>query len=82
MSTQMSGILIKKDKDGNEIWVYPITTSDNIIHNETEQLDEVIESIKGNMPNFNIQVGETLPESVNVDTYFMQILSDDTTVTA
>lgn len=44
MTIQKSGILIKKSGN-DEIWIYPVTTSDNILHND-EQLDDLIVAIQ------------------------------------
>ena len=45
---EISAVLVKKASNGDQIWVYPITLSENIIHND-EQLDELITEIVNNI---------------------------------
>ena len=45
---EKSAVLVKKASNGDQIWVYPITLSENIIHND-EQLDELITEIVNNI---------------------------------
>ena len=44
MTINKSAILIKK-LGNDEIWIYPITTSENVLHNN-DQLDELIAAIQ------------------------------------
>lgn len=81
MADIKSAILIKKTEDGKEIWCYPITSTDNILHGSgtnEEQLDEIINDIRSKLSDkFDIVVGSTVPQSVTVDTYFMKIEAEE-----
>lgn len=54
MTIQKSGILIKKSGN-DEIWIYPVTTSDNILHNN-EQLDDLIVAIQSAISSLDTSV--------------------------
>ena len=58
---ERSAIFIKKE-NGNEIWYYPITTTENVISGES-QLNEVLETIETNISN--ILNGTTFDTSLN-----------------
>ena len=57
MTIQKSGILIKKSGN-DEIWIYPVTTSDNILHND-EQLDDLIVAIQSAISSLDASVVKT-----------------------
>ena len=39
-------LMVKPAKDGTETWIYPITSTDNVMHHETEQLDEYLDAME------------------------------------
>ena len=47
MAIEKSALFVTKDKETNEqMWIYPITTADNVMVGDTEQLDETLEGLK------------------------------------
>lgn len=44
--TKAGSLMVKTAKDGTETWIFPITSTDNITHHDTEQLDEYLDAME------------------------------------
>ena len=44
--TKTGSLMVKTAKDGTETWIFPITSTDNITHHDTEQLDEYLDAME------------------------------------
>ena len=44
--TKAGSLMVKPAKDGTETWIYPITSTDNVMHHDTEQLDEYLDAME------------------------------------
>ena len=44
--TKAGSLMVKTAKDGAETWIFPITSTDNVTHHDTEQLDEYLDAME------------------------------------
>ena len=81
---EKSAVLVRQDKT-NEVHIYPITTADNIIINETEQLDEYLLKMENKLNDIENKsmdhlFGSSIPEAsaIKRDTLFFKIEKTET----
>lgn len=44
--TKAGSLMVKTSNDGTETWIFPITSTDNVTHHDTEQLDEYLDAME------------------------------------